>query len=88
MLNDFSDALSALMADDPGLVIQTDGNRPQVLVGLWFDAATGREYVCAFAGTFAEAHAIAVKRRADKLASAEVEIEVRREVEARMQAAA
>lgn len=81
-----SDLIETARKSEPGLMI--DVKRERVSVFFWFDAATGRELVCAHGETFAEVYADAVQKRTDKLAKCIVEAEVRAEVEARMARAA
>lgn len=92
-MSDFSTALAALIAEEPGIWIEAKPNhqvppRIEIMVGFRFDCATGRELAFGFGDTFDDALARAKDKRAAKLASAEVEAEVRREVAERMKAAA
>ena len=79
-------AIAAAQTSDKGFRMEV--GEDYVLVGFWFEAATGRAYVCGRAPTFGAALAKAQERRLAKQAEAEIEAEVRAEVAARMQAAA
>ena len=83
-MNAFSQALAKVIADNPGITI--DVKEGTCVVGFWFETAVGRDYVCACKTSFDDAFTAAMQRRIEKTASALIEAEVRREVEARMAA--